>query len=175
MRLSHFLLSLLSLLSPLGAFELRHSSRAVEDQIQHYFPTTWSDGKKYKMLRYLHKTETIFHQQSSLLETVEPQEDANPDSWGKAYALPFSGKSGAEAGGGSEPEVNAAWETNGENGGGSTNPEEKGCTKKTGMFLQGCVYVSNQNLKSNKLHECQNQVSSIGAECVFKVRGDWRL
>ena len=125
------------------------------------------------MQHYLASFTKATYPSSSLLETKEPQEDANPDTWSKAYALPFSGKNGAEAGGGSEPEVNSEWETNGENGGGSTNPKDKSCTKKTGMFLQGCVYVNNnQHLKTNKLHECQEQVSSIGTECVFGVRDE---
>ena len=141
--------------------------------LRYYFPTTWSIEKRNSMQHYLASFTKATYPSSSLLETKEPQEDANPDTWSKAYALPFSGKNGAEAGGGSEPEVNSEWETNGENGGGSTNPKDKSCTKKTGMFLQGCVYVNNnQHLKTNKLHECQEQVSSIGAECVFGVRDE---
>jgi hypothetical protein len=140
--------------------------------VRSHFPHSWSRRKKSHVLSFI-----LLHSASSRsrLKVWEPQEDANPnsESWGKAYGKPFSG---ADAGGGDEPEINYDYETNGENGGTSIDPTQKACTKQTGMYLQGCVYVSNQHLDANKKALCANQVSQIGAECVFgPVKGKFRL
>jgi hypothetical protein len=100
---------------------------------------------------------------TSFLE--EPQEDANPDTWSAAYAKPDPN---ADKGGGDEPEVNYDYETNGNNGGTSIDPAQAECTKKTGKYLQSCVYISNnQRLDKNKKDGCKSNIASIGAACVF--------
>ena len=126
--------------------------RSPASRITQHFPAQWTAKKKSNVLQFI-----------QLTSAAEPQEEANPDTWAKAYATPFDVKNG----GGDEPEVNYDYETNGENGGTSIDPKQKPCTKNVGAFLQGCVYLLNQNLNKEKKQDCAKKVAGIGAECVF--------
>ena len=151
LQLNLLLLLLHHCIHPTEQASLRSPAMLVASRIKQHFPPQWTPNKQSNVLQFIQLT------------SAEPQEEANPDTWAKAYATPFDVKNG----GGDEPEVNYDYETNGENGGTSIDPKQKPCTKNVGAFLQGCVYLLNQNLNKEKKQDCAKKVAGIGAECVF--------
>jgi hypothetical protein len=158
-----FTFVLLQLVQSINIMNTIHANLNHNQTMLRFFPFNWSLIEKNEVLQYLQSMKPKKISSVSML-LQEPQEDANPDTWSKAYAKPFDQ---VKNGGGDEPEVNYDYETNGSNGGTSIDPKQEKCTKKVGMFLQGCVYKNIPLLKKNEEAGCRDKVKAIGAECVF--------